>query len=323
MIIVTGGAGFIGSAFVSNLNAQGRTDIIVVDRLGVSESWRNLKRLTFEDFVQRDEFITQVRSNSLPWKIEAVVHMGASSATTERDGDFLLANNYHYTKTLAEYCLNNQIRFIYASSGQVYGDGRFGYVDDDQTLLKSVPITRYGWTKHMFDSWVIRHNLSSKVVGLRFFNVYGPNEYHKGDQRSVIHKAYHEIKTSGKISLFKSYHPDYKDGESLRDFVYIKDCCTVMAWFLNNPKANGIFNVGSGKAHKWNDLARAMFKALKLPEKIEYREMPEELRGQYQYFTEASIEKLIACGAPPCSTALEDGIADYITNYLETSDPYL
>jgi ADP-L-glycero-D-manno-heptose 6-epimerase len=321
MIVVTGGAGFIGSAVVWKLNRQGCDRILVVDHLGTSEKWRNLVPLAYADYLSKDEFLRLVEAHKLP-KPEAVVHMGACSSTTERDADYLLANNYRYTRTLAEWCLDENVRFIYASSAATYGDGSQGYDDCDERAPRLRPLNQYGWSKQLFDLWSLRTGAARKLVGLKFFNVFGPNEYHKGDMSSVVFKAFHQVQAKGQIDLFRSYHPDYRDGGQQRDFVYVKDCVDVIAWLLTNDVA-GIFNLGTGHARSWDDLARAVFAALGREPRIDYIEMPEALRGRYQYFTQAKIDRLQAAGCPVRFRSLEDGVRDYVTRYLQPETPYL
>lgn len=316
MHIVTGGAGFIGSAFVSFLNEQGIDEIIVVDELGTGERWKNLTGKRFKEFYHKDLFLSALKSGKFG-TIDAIIHMGANSYTTERDVDLLYRVNFLYTRELAEYALEHGVRFIYASSAAVYGDGANGFSDDDQATPSYRPLNPYGYSKQLFDIHSINAGWKDKIAGLRFFNVYGPNEYHKIGQFSVAYKAYLQVKEEGLIKLFKSYRPDYHDGEQKRDFVYVKDCCAVMWWLLNNPQANGILNIGFGKARSWNDLANAVFAALKLGPKIEYVEMPDELRNQYQYYTEANITKLRSLGYKPEMTSLEAGVLEYVQRYLE------
>ncbi len=322
MFIVTGGAGFIGSAFVAKLNSEGIKDILVVDELGSSPRWKNLVRKSFREYVHKDRFIDMVKGDSLPASVEAIVHLGACSSTTERNVEYLLQNNYEYTKTLAEYSIRRGIRFVYASSAATYGDGAFGYEDNDTHLSELVPLNAYGYSKHVFDLWARHQGLFSHIAGLKFFNVYGPNEYYKEDMASVVWKAFNKIQESGSFSLFKSYRPEYKDGEQMRDFVYVKDCCDVMWWLLNNSAVNGLFNVGSGKARSWNDLVGAVFRSLKRTPQIEYIEMPDHLRNQYQYFTEAPMSKLRNAGFTTPFHSLEEGIEDYVTRHLTKADPH-
>jgi len=323
MIVVTGGAGFIGSAFVWKLNQQGIDDIVIVDSLGTDEKWKNLVNLRFADYIHKDNFLRLICDDQLPFDVSAIVHMGACSSTTERDADYLWNNNYLYTKTLAVWSLKRGIRFIYASSAATYGDGTQGFSDDHSKINELKPINMYGYSKQVFDLWALKNHVEDKIAGIKFFNVFGPNEYHKADMTSVIFKAFHQIKETGKVKLFKSYLPKYPDGGQLRDFVYIKDCIDVMWWLFNNPAANGIFNLGTGKARTWNDLIKAVFTAMGIKTNIEYIEMPESLRNQYQYFTEAKMDKLKAAGCPVAFSSLEDSVRDYITNYLQKSDSHL
>jgi ADP-L-glycero-D-manno-heptose 6-epimerase len=323
MILVTGGAGFIGSAFLWKLNQLGREDILVSDVLDSSDKWKNLVNRRFADYLGHRELLDRVRANSLPAGITAVVHMGACSATTERDAAYLMENNTRYTKTLADWALAKRARFIYASSGATYGDGGQGYSDADEVSARLKPLNMYGYSKQLVDLWAIRTGAAKSMAGLKFFNVYGPNEYHKGDMRSVVHKAFGQVRETGAVKLFRSYRPDYPDGEQVRDFVYVKDAVSVMVWLLEHPKVNGIFNVGTGRARTWNDLARAVFTALGKPPKLTYVEMPEILRDRYQYRTEADISKLKAAGYATPFHTLEDGVKDYVQNYLMKDDPYL
>jgi len=324
MIVITGGAGFIGSAFVWRLNQEGIDDILIIDSLGTDDKWKNLVNLRFADYIHKDAFLRMICDDRVPFDVSAIVHMGACSSTTERDADYLWNNNYLYTKTLAEWSLQRGIRFIYASSAATYGDGTQGFSDDHSKINILKPINMYGYSKQLFDLWALKNHVENKIAGIKFFNVFGPNEYHKADMTSVIFKAFHQIKETGKVRLFKSYLPKYPDGGQLRDFVYVKDCLNVMWWLFNNPAANGIFNLGTGKARTWNDLIKAVFAAMGIKTNIEYIEMPESLRNQYQYFTEAQMSKLKkAAGCPVVFSPLEDSVRDYITNYLQKSDPHL
>jgi ADP-L-glycero-D-manno-heptose 6-epimerase len=323
MIIVTGGAGFIGSAFVWKLNQEGFNELVIVDQLGTSDKWKNLVNLRFEDYIHKEDLYQMICEDSLPFDVTTIVHMGACSSTTERDADYLWENNHLYTKTLAQWALKHGIRFIYASSAATYGDGAKGFSDDHNKINELKPINMYGYSKQVFDLWVLRHKLEGKIAGIKFFNVFGPNEYHKADMTSVIFKAFHQIKENGKVRLFKSYLPQYPDGGQLRDFVYVKDCIDVMWWLLQHPDANGIFNLGTGKARTWNDLIRAVFAAIGIKPNIEYIEMPESLRNQYQYFTQAEMTKLKKDGAPVEFSSLEDSVRDYVVNYLQQPDTHL
>ena len=324
MIVITGGAGFIGSAFVWRLNQEGIDDILIIDSLGTDDKWKNLVNLRFADYIHKDAFLRMICDDRVPFDVSAIVHMGACSSTTERDADYLWNNNYLYTKTLAEWSLQRGIRFIYASSAATYGDGTQGFSDDHSKINILKPINMYGYSKQLFDLWALKNHVENKIAGIKFFNVFGPNEYHKADMTSVIFKAFHQIKETGKVRLFKSYLPKYPDGGQLRDFVYVKDCLNVMWWLFNNPAANGIFNLGTGKARTWNDLIKAVFAAMGIKTNIEYIEMPESLRNQYQYFTEAQMSKLKkAAGCPVVFSPLEDSVRDYVVNYLQKTDQYL
>ncbi|MHB8770014.1 MAG: ADP-glyceromanno-heptose 6-epimerase [Syntrophales bacterium] len=323
MIVVTGGAGFIGSVFVAKLNDRGIDDIIVVDELGTSEKWKNLVKRRYADYLDKDAFLAMVEADRVPFPVKAVVHMGACSSTTERDAGYLMENNYHYSCRLAEWARRQGVRFIYASSAATYGDGSRGFSDDDEMSKALKPINMYGYSKQLFDLWVLRNGYIPHVVGLKFFNVFGPNEYHKEDMTSVIFKAFHQIREKGRVGLFKSYRPEYADGGQKRDFVSVKECAEVLWWLLEHPEVNGIFNLGTGEARTWNDLLAAVFAALERPVAIDYIEMPEAIRGQYQYFTEARMDKLRAAGCPIAFPPLEETVGDYVKNHLLTADPYL
>ena len=322
MHIVTGGAGFIGSALIWMLNEAGIDDILVVDNLGTSEKWKNLVNRRFSAYMHRDDFLRAVKEDAFD-RVDAVLHMGACSATTERDADFLMRNNLEYTKTVCRYALNKGARFINASSAATYGDGSLGFDDAPEGIRALKPLNMYGYSKQLFDLWLQRENLLDSVASLKFFNVYGPNEQHKGDMRSVIHKAFHTITETGTMRLFRSTDPQYADGGQMRDFVYIKDCTAVIAWLLQNPSVNGIFNLGTGTARTWNDLLKAVFTAMGKPVNIEYVDMPEHLRGKYQNFTEARMDRLRAAGYTAPMQSIEAGVTDYVQNYLMAPDPYL
>jgi len=317
MIIVTGGAGFIGSAIVWRLNELGEDNILVVDELGSDEKWKNLVGLNFKDFINKYDFIEDVIDGELTgYEAKAIIHMGANSSTTEKDADLLLTNNYQYTKALAEYSLENNARFIYASSAATYGDGALGF-DDELTKCDQLrPLNMYGYSKQLFDLWAMRSGAFEEIVGLKYFNVYGPNEYHKADMRSVVHKAFEQVRDTGKVKLFKSLNKDYKDGEQMRDFIYVKDAVNMTLYFLEHPDKNGLFNVGSGKARTWNNLVTALFNALNKPVNIEYIDLPDHLADKYQYFTEANTGKLKNAGYNEPVSSLEDGVNDYVKNYL-------
>jgi len=323
MIVVTGGAGFIGSAFVWRLNKEGIDDIVIVDSLGTDDKWKNLVNLRFADYIHKDNFLRLICDDQIPFDIKAIVHMGACSSTTERDADYLWNNNYLYTKTLAVWAIQRSIRFIYASSAATYGDGTQGFSDDYGKINELKPINMYGYSKQVFDLWSLKNHAENKIAGIKFFNVFGPNEYHKADMTSVIFKAFHQIKETGMVKLFKSYLPKYPDGGQMRDFVYIKDCIDVMWWLFNSPAENGIFNLGTGKARTWNDLIKAVFTAMAIKTNIEYIEMPESLRNQYQYFTEAKMDKLKSSGCPFSFSSMEDSVRDYVVNHLQKTDQHL
>ena len=313
MIIVTGAAGFIGSCVVSKLNREGLRDIIAVDILRQNDKWKNLRHLDFSDYLDRDSLAEYLQRNK---QVEAIIHMGACSATTETDAAYLMENNYRYTLNLARYCLENDTRFIYASSAATYGMGEQGYNDDESSLRNLRPMNMYGYSKHLFDLKALREGWLSEIAGLKFFNVYGPNEYFKGDMSSVVFKAFNQIKENGQVKLFKSHRPNFKDGEQLRDFVYVQDAVDIIYFLLNNPAVNGIYNVGTGKARSFKDLVSATFKAMNLQPDIVYIDMPESIRDRYQYFTEAKMDKLRKAGYDKPSYSLEDGIVDYVQKYL-------
>ena len=317
MIILTGGAGFIGSCFLWRLNKEGITDILVVDNLeGVEKNKeKNLERKKFREYVHKDKFLRLIKENKIS-KPEFVIHMGACSSTVLNDEDYFMRNNYEYSKTLAQWASRINVPFMYASSAATYGNGEFGYDDSNEATPKLKPLNYYGQSKQLFDLWVLNSGFEDKVTGIKFFNVFGPNEYHKGEMISVACKKFHEVKDKGYISLFKSYKDGYKDGEQKRDFIYIKDTLEVMYYFFTRPDKTGIFNLGTGVARSWNDLARAMFSALGKETKIEYIEMPEYLRPKYQYFTQAKMDKLRQVGCDYRFQSLEDSVKDY-TEYLK------
>jgi ADP-L-glycero-D-manno-heptose 6-epimerase len=322
MVIVTGGAGFIGSAVLWRLNQAGMDDIIVVDNLNQSDKWKNLVNRRFGDYIHKSAFLERLERNAFK-NIQGIVHMGACSATTEKDADFLMENNYHYSRRLAEYAITHGIRMVNASSAATYGDGSQGFTDSDANTLTLKPMNMYGYSKHLFDLWMLRSKHADRLASLKFFNVFGPNEYHKQDMSSVVLKAFDQIRRTGQIRLFKSYHRAYANGEQMRDFVYVKDCVELVFWLLENPQVNGIFNMGTGRARTWKDLAAATFAAMDRPVRIEYVDMPETLRKHYQYHTRADMEKLAGSGYTRPFTDLEQAVADYVRNYLAQEDPYL
>ena len=318
-VLLTGGAGFIGSAMLWRLNKDGIDDIIVVDHLGRSEKWKNLVSKRFEDYLEKDKLLALLESGSLDRKIDTVIHMGACTSTTEQDATYMMENNYVYSRRLAEWALKNKKRFLYASSAATYGAGELGYSDDDKVTPRLKPLNIYGYSKHLFDLWVLKNRLEKEFVGFKFFNVFGPNENHKNDMRSMVNKGYGQIKKTQKIRLFKSHKPEYKDGEQKRDFVYVKDAVEAVNYFVKNPGKKGIFNLGTGKAQSWNDLGRALFSALGMKETIEYFDMPEILRGKYQYFTEADLAKLNKAGSRHRFLSLDEAVKDYVS-YLEKDE---
>ena len=323
MIIITGGAGFIGSAMLWELNRSGEEDIIVVDDLGstTTEKWRNLSGLHFTDFIPKDLLPDLLERNALKG-ITAIIHMGANSSTTETDADHLLNNNFGFSKKIAAFCMEHDVRLLYASSAATYGDGSNGYEDTIEGLDMLRPLNMYGYSKHLFDRWAVKNQILDKAAGLKFFNVYGPNEYHKGDMSSVVYKAFHQIHEKGLLNLFQSHRPDYLDGEQLRDFIYVRDCTRIMAWMLENPSVTGIFNVGTGTARSFKDLAKATFSALDRQPSLNYIPMPKTLRDKYQYHTCADMTKLHSAGFSETFTSLENGIKEYVQDYLSSSNPY-
>ncbi len=316
MIVVTGGAGFIGSAVVWELNNRGIDEIIIVDHLDTSEKWKNLNGLKYVEIFDKDDFYDMISGDEFPFDLHSIIHLGACSSTTEKDSDYLMFNNYKYSQLLALYANEKNLRFVYASSAATYGDGSQGYSDAEEEIEKLRPLNMYGYSKQMFDVWLLRTKLLEKVVGIKYFNVYGPNEYHKGDMRSVVHKAFEQIRETGKVKLFKSYREEYKDGEQMRDFIYVKDAVKMTLFLWENTQLNGIFNVGTGKARTWNDLVTALFNALGKPVNIEYIDMPDYLRPKYQYFTQADISKIREAGFKEPISSLEEGVTDYVKNYL-------
>ncbi|MFZ5427314.1 MAG: ADP-glyceromanno-heptose 6-epimerase [Thermodesulfobacteriota bacterium] len=323
MIVVTGGAGFLGSAVVWKLNELGMDDILIVDNLGCGEKWRNLVNRRYRDYIRKEEFIASVRTGKNHFGAQAVVHMGACSATTERDADYLFANNTRYSIDLARFCVDQGIRFVNASSAATYGDGALGFEDGNEGLERLRPMNMYGYSKHLFDLRARREGWLERVASLKFFNVFGPNEYHKGDMMSVACKAHSQIKETGKVRLFRSHRPGWADGGQMRDFVYVKDCADVVAWLLKHKEANGVFNVGSGKARSFKDLVTAVFEAVGTPPRVEYIDMPEAIRDTYQYFTEAPMARLRKAGYEKPFTRLEDAVKDYVTGYLAAEDRFL
>lgn len=324
MIVVTGGAGFIGSVLARRLNQLGRTDLMIVDAgaKGTPRE-RNLSKIAHSAYCDSGPFLNRLEGGVFDGQIEAIFHQGACSSTTEMDRQYLLENNTLYTRRLAEWCDRHGVYFSYASSAATYGNGEFGYSDSDELTPRLHPLNPYGQSKLDFDVWAIQTGFNQKITGFRYFNVYGPNEYHKEEMRSVVHKGFEQIRDTGKIRLFKSYKPEYPDGGQKRDFIYVKDVVEAVLWFWKNPSQKGIYNLGTGRAQSWNDLAEGLFAATDRPRNIEYIEMPEKLRGQYQYFTEAEMSKLRATGCPVAFRDLASGIRDYVQQHLSRPDAIL
>lgn len=320
MIILTGGAGFIGSCMLEALNKAGRQDVLIVDSLGKGQKWKNLVGKTYIEIVSKQEFRGMMQADAFDDIVEAVIHLGACSSTTESDADYLYDNNYLYSVDVAEFAVGKGARLIYASSAATYGDGSRGYSDTTQDLR---PLNMYGYSKHLFDQWVRLNGLDKVFVGLKFFNVFGPNEYHKGSMASLVSKAVGQIQQRGYVELFKSTDPAYPDGGQMRDFIYVKDVCSVMMALLERPKVNGILNLGTGTARSWNDLMSAVFSAMGRPADIRYIDMPVELARQYQNYTQADMTTLTSKLRGIQFSSLEDSVADYVNGYLTSEWPYL
>ena len=321
-ILVTGGAGFIGSALVWELNRRGFENILIADFLGQDEKWKNLVPLRFDDYLEADALLRRVEAGDPALgNVHTVFHLGACSATTERDAAYLVRNNFAYTRTLASWAMSLGARFVYASSAATYGDGSAGMDDADpaRDLPRLRPLNMYGYSKHLFDLHAWRRGFLPRIVGLKYFNVFGPNEGHKGDMRSLVHKAYGQIVETGRVGLFKSYRPDFRDGEQQRDFLYVKDAVAMTLALAESRAAGGLFNLGSGEANTWLTLARAIFAALGREPQIDFIEMPEILRGKYQYFTRADISRLRAAWPQFSVTPLAEAVRDYVQNYLSPS----
>jgi ADP-L-glycero-D-manno-heptose 6-epimerase len=313
IIVVTGAAGFIGTNLVLELNKQGVENILTADFLDDSIKWKNLSEQRFLEYVEADKLMNVL----VNYDVQCIFHLGACSNTRENDGKYLIENNYQYSIDLAKFAIKNKIRFIYASSAATYGLGENGYIDNHLEIDMLRPLNMYGYSKQLFDQWLLRNDCLDKVVGLKYFNIYGPHENHKGDMRSVVKKAYEEIKESSKVSLFKSYKKEYLDGEQKRDFLYVKEAVKMTDFFRLNKIHTGIFNIGLGEEHSWNELVTAIFEALDLDVKIKYIEMPEDLRKQYQYFTKAEMAKLRGVGYKNPIYSFKESISDYVLNYLE------
>ncbi|MBF0298031.1 MAG: ADP-glyceromanno-heptose 6-epimerase [Oligoflexia bacterium] len=343
-IIITGGAGFIGSVLCKELNTQGYKNIILVDRLRDKNKWKNLLGLDFSDFINADDFFPFIEQNNFINKnISTIFHMGACSETTQKNVDYLIQNNVEYSKSIFNLCSKLRCKLIYASSAATYGSGEQGYSDDHQLISKLRPLNPYGFSKQLFDRWILQQlSISSSYIsfppfwaGIKFFNVFGPQEYHKGNMSSVVLKAYQQIKSCGHVKLFKSHNQNYLDGQQLRDFVYVKDCVLAMIEmmkinFIENKgsipvsvSASGIYNMGTGQARSFKDLALAVFSALNINPSIEYIDMPEDIRNQYQYYTQAEMQKLQALLPKFKFSSLENSVNDYVLNYLISADRYL
>jgi ADP-L-glycero-D-manno-heptose 6-epimerase len=325
MILITGGAGFIGSNLAAAL-AEADYDVAICDHFGQEQKWRNVAKIDVADVVAPNELEAWLGKNA---KLDAIVHMGAISSTTERDVDLIVRENYHLSRMLWSFAARKSARFIYASSAATYGDGSVGFDDDGSRagLAKLKPLNPYGWSKHLFDRFVAREiaNAAStppQWAGLKFFNVYGPNEYHKGSMKSVVAQIFPRASAGEPVTLFRSHNPKFADGGQMRDFIYVRDCSDVVAWLLKTPRVSGLFNLGTGQARTFLDLARAVFAAMNGKPNIAYVDTPIEIRDKYQYFTEARMERLRLAGYKGAFTSLEDGVSDYVQRYLSAADPY-
>lgn len=325
MILVTGGAGFIGSALISQLNRMGREDIILVDRFGKSEKWKNVRGLKFYEYFMVEDFFHNSQIEDLFDELDFIFHLGACSSTTEMDMDYLMENNVNYTKNLLAYASEKDIPVLYASSAATYGAGERGYNDNEQDIENLIALNPYGYSKQLVDEWIVKNKSRfNRWYGVKFFNVYGPNEYHKGDMRSLVHKSFGQIKENKQVELFMSHRDDFKDGEQLRDFIYVKDAVSAMLELMINSNApSGIYNLGTGVARSFKDLACATFKAMDCEVCLDFIPMPESIRGQYQYFTQAKMDKLFKACPNLKFHSLEEGITDYVQNYLLQEYPYL
>ncbi|MGQ0664673.1 MAG: ADP-glyceromanno-heptose 6-epimerase [Pseudomonadota bacterium] len=326
MIVVTGGAGFIGSNLVAGLDERGEA-VAVCDTLGRGDKWRNLAKRALADLVVPERLLDFLAAHVK--EVETLVHLGAISSTLEADVERILDTNFRLSKALWTWCARADKRFVYASSAATYGDGTAGFDDDPSpaALARLRPLNPYGWSKHLFDRLVAREVSGAaprpaQHVGLKFFNVYGPNEYHKAGQRSLVHQVYPAAAEGRPFALFKSHRPQYADGQQMRDFIWVGDCVAALLWFLDHPGASGLFNLGTGRARSFLDLAGAVYRALGREPAIEFRDMPPEIRDRYQYFTQANIERLRRAGYTAAFTALEDGVGRYVRDYLGAPDPY-
>ncbi|MGD8320429.1 MAG: ADP-glyceromanno-heptose 6-epimerase [Gemmatimonadota bacterium] len=327
MIVVTGGAGFIGSNLVAALDEAGIDSVSVVDRLGHDDKWKNLRRRELDELVDPTQLDDFLRRRGVD--VDAVVHMGAISATTETDADLIAETNIRLSQRIWRWCAEDGVPLIYASSAATYGDGSQGFDDDGspEALARLVPMNAYGWSKHAFDRWVARQVAEDEPappqwVGLKFFNVYGPNEYHKGGMMSGVTRAYPAAARGEPVTLFRSHHPDYPDGGQKRDFVYVKDCVDVMLWLLDHPEVSGLFNLGTGRAQTWLEFMGALYDAVGHEMEVAWKDTPVEIRDRYQYFTQADMGRLRAAGYERPFRPVEEGVADYVHQHLATDDPY-
>lgn len=317
-ILVTGGAGLIGSALIWELNRRGYGNILVADFLRQTEKWKNLVALRFLDYMEGDELERRIQQQPAQFAdVKTIFHLGACSATTETDASYLIRNNFEYTKMLAHFAGADQKRFVYASSAATYGALETD-LSETRPLDTLRPLNMYGYSKHLFDCYAERAGILDKITGLKYFNVFGPNEDHKGNMRSVVHKAFHQIQETGKFSLFKSYRPEFPDGGQRRDFLYVKDAVAITVHLAENVDGRGLFNIGAGEANTWLDLTNPIFAAMGRKPHIDFIEMPDNLRGKYQYFTKAEISKLRSTGYNRRFTPLSEAVRDYVQNYLMT-----
>ena len=329
MVIVTGATGFIGSNLLAEMQTRGYDDIVAVDWFGKESKWKNVAKRGALRFVFPDQMDRLLQQEGE--KVKAILHLGAISSTTETDVDKIVENNFQLTVRLFEFCMQHSVQFIYASSAATYGGGEHGFVDrDDQGFISTLrPLNPYGWSKNAVDKYIASRmssvaytSVPPQVTGLKFFNVYGPNEYHKGGQMSVMRHFYEQFRQTGKVRLFKSYRDDCKDGEQRRDFVWVGDCVNVMLWMLEHPQVSGLFNVGTGRATTYNDVARSVAASMGIEARIEYIEMPDSVRNQYQYYTEADLTKLRGVGYDAQFASVREGVEQYVKGYLATEDIY-
>lgn len=322
MILITGAAGFIGSVLVKELNLKGREDIILVDRLASDDKWKNLRGKSFIDYIHADELFSGLWDEVLAG-ITEIYHLGACSSTTERNMDYLMENNVNFSKYLYELAVEKDLPIIYASSAATYGALESGFDDSHDKVKGLRPLNAYGYSKQLFDEWVMKtEKRPSRWYGIKFFNVFGPNEYHKNDMRSLVHKAFGQIRATDKVKLFKSHRPDFEDGKQLRDFIYVKDCVAALLEIMDSRGESGIYNLGTGQANSFKALVEFTFKAMKKEINIEYVDMPESIRDQYQYFTEANMDKFKSLLPNFKFKSLEESVTDYVENHLTKNDPH-